>query len=417
MKLINKIKSKGITTTILFLITSPLYILLSKIMKFFTKYIKVNEKYILFVSSPDFSDNSKVLYNYYRKLKEYEDYKFIWLISRNSNHKKYKEKNTKFIKENSFYHRGKNLKAIYYISKCKLIFFTHSSPFESMKKKKEQIIINLWHGCGYKNTQNKGKPYIERYPFDYALVPGKIFVETKSKMWGCSKDRVVDIGYPRYNLFYMQDNNAEKIINEMKKNNKLVMWMPTFRKTGNNYYPEESIKEEYELPLLKSDQDLTNLNKICKKYQITLLIKRHPMQVEYQCEKLKLSNIFFISNTFFEDNKIELYSLLRYTNGLITDYSSIAIDYLLLDKPIGFTLDDFESYEKTRGFAFENPKKYMPGQHIYNYDDMKSYIIDIGNNQDKYKKNRKEIIDEVHNKCNDYCQRIIEFISKITKEV
>lgn len=417
MKLLNKIKKKGIKTTILFIIIAPIYKLFSNILKLIIKYTKIDENYILFASSPDFSDNSKILYDYYRNSKEYKNHKFIWLISKNDNYKKYKEKNTKFIKENSYYHRGKTLKATYYISKCKLIFFTHSSPLESMKKKENQIVINLWHGCGYKNTQNKGKTYIERYPFDYALVPGNIFIKTKSIFWGCSKEQIINIGYPRYDLFYKKNKITEKFVEKIKNQNKLIMWMPTFRKTGNNYYPEENIPNEYELPLLKSNQDLLNLDYLCKELGITLIIKRHPMQLEYKCEKLDLSNILFIDDKYLKNNKIELYSLLKYTDGLITDYSSIAIDYILIDKPIGFTLDDFDFYKETRGFVFKDPKKYMPGQHIYDYSNIKKFIMNIGNNVDEYKEKRNNIIKDVHNPCDNYCKRIEKFINTIKKEV
>ena len=54
--------------------------------------------------------------------------------------------------------------------------------------------------------------------------------------------------------------------------------------------------------------------------------------------------------------------MLGSSDALITDYSSVYFDYLLLDKPIGFTVDDMELYIKDRGFIFNNPEEYMPGK-------------------------------------------------------
>ena len=123
------------------------------------------------------------------------------------------------------------------------------------------------------------------------------------------------------------------------------------------------------------------------------------MQITYLCEKIKLSNIHFIDQEFFQENDIDLYQFLHYTDGLITDYSSIAIDYLLLNKPIAFTLDDYENYSGTRGFVFDDPKKYMPGHHIYNFEDFKQYIFDVSEGKDIYYKDRRAIMNIVHNKC------------------
>lgn len=413
MNIIKKIKKKGLKTSLLFAVVSTIYLVSKKIFTPFFMKNKVDDKMILFSSNPDFSDNSKILYEYYKSLEKYKDYKFVWLISRNDNIKNYKEKNTIFVKSTSFYHKGICLKALYYTSIAKLIYFTHSSPFESINKKDNQLVINLWHGCGYKDTQKRDKTFIEKYPFDYALVPGKVFIDTKSSFWGCKKEMVLPIGYPRYDLFYKKNNKTSNYVDDVSGNNKLIVWMPTFRKTGSNYYPEEKVKTNYDIPLLNSEEELINLNSVCLKNNVKLCIKRHPMQLKYKSEGLKLSNIVFIDNSDLVKNNIDLYSLLKYTDALITDYSSVGIDYVLLDKPIAFTLDDFEKYSESRGFVFEDPKKYMPGHHIYCYEDILNFIISVSKGEDIYKEDRNKIMDDIHNKCDNYCERVVNSINSL----
>ena len=414
MMIINKIKRKGILNTIGYVLCTPIYKVTKLIFIIFLKKTKVDNRMILFVSEPDFSDNAKEIYNYYKNNKKYSDYKFIWFIKNNL--KVNNADNTIFIKSISKFHNGRTLKALYYTSKCGLILFTHSSPFTDISRKHNQLIINLWHGCGYKNTQKKEKTYIQKYPFDYALVPGNIFVDTKSSFWGCNKNQILTIGYPRYDLLKRSNEVTAKYVKKIKNKNKLILWMPTFRNTGNGYFPEENIKKSFDMPLLDSLKELDDLNDICKKLNILLCVKRHPMQLKYSCEKKIYSNIIFIDNNTLVENKIDLYSLLKYTDALITDYSSVAIDYLLLNKPIAFTLEDFENYSKTRGFVFDNPKKYMPGHHIYNFKDMEKYIEDIGNDKDLYKEDRQVIMNEVHNPCDNYCERIVNKIEEIMEE-
>lgn len=421
MKLIeqvkNKIKEKGLIFTIVFATNSLIYSFLSKVLYSIAKKNKLKNIYV-FYSLPDFSDNAKELYNYYMNNKEYNNYKFIWLVSEPKKFKNIKKSRTKFIKDKSKFHSGKTLKTLWYTSIAKIMFYTHMCPIASLKKykRKNQLVVNLWHGCGYKKIENKTLKRRTEVLFDYVLVPGHIFIKTKADFFKCKPSQILDIGYPRYDLFLKENLNTIGFIKNMIQNSKLILWMPTFRNTGKGYYPEEQIKEIFDLPLLNSKEELFKLNDICKKKNIILWIKRHPMQISYECEKETLSNIMFIDNKTLIKENIDLYSLLKYTDGLITDYSSVAIDYLLLNKPIAFTLDDFEEYSKSRGFVFKNPKKYMPGHHIYNFEDMKKYIEDIGNDKDLYKEDRQAIMNEVHNPCDNYCERIVNKIEEIMEE-
>lgn len=411
-KIKNKIKERGIIYIVLTLIYKFIKVFYCRLLHF----TKINKKIIVFTSKPDFSDNSKYLYEYIRKNDKNSNYKYVWLVSKDWEKSKNQNHNTVYVKLDSKYHADRSLRALYYISKAKLLFFTHQSPMKEIKKKQGQIIINLWHGCGYKSSEIKDYKWIDKNPMDYALVPGKIFIETKTQFWNCQKNQILPIGYPRYNCFLENNEQTKKKIEKICNDNKLIIWMPTFRKTERGIFPEEKNIQNYDLPILSSDKEMSELNKICSQTKIVLCVKRHPFQLRYKCENNKFSNIIFIDNNTLLKEDIDLYSLLKYTDGLITDYSSVAIDYLLLNKPIAFTLDDFEEYSKARGFVFKDPKKYMPGHHIYNFKDMKEYIEDVGKNKDLYKKDRQNIMNEVHNPCDDYCERIIKKIKELKEE-
>jgi CDP-glycerol glycerophosphotransferase (TagB/SpsB family) len=43
---------------------------------------------------------------------------------------------------------------------------------------------------------------------------------------------------------------------------------------------------------------------------------------------------------------VPLYGLLGASSGLVTDYSSVWVDYLLLDRPIAFLVNDRDSYHR-----------------------------------------------------------------------
>ena len=194
--------------------------------------------------------------------------------------------------------------------------------------------------------------------------------------------------------------------------------MPTFRKAGVGKMIESKInlREGYDFPLMKSERDISLLNSFCLEHNLLLLIKRHPYQVRYMAEDKKFSNIIFICNNDLIERNIDLYSLLRYTDALISDYSSVSIDFLLLNKPIAFSLDDYEQYKNKRGFVFDNPLEYMPGHHLYNFDDLKSFLLDVAEGKDPYADDRKKIMPLVHNPCDNYCERIWNKILELSVE-
>lgn len=404
---IESIKKRGIFRTSIFIFITIIYYLFRILFNIVLKYSKINNSYVVFYTKPDYSDNGKILYEYMTQNKNKYNYNYFWIVESSKDFRN--KKNTLFLKNKSKFHSGLPLRTLYYLSKSKYILYTHISPFNNMKKKKGQYIVNLWHGCGYKNEVKSNKKYIDKNYFDIVLVPGDIFIKTKSKFFGCDEKKILPIGYPRYDILLKDNKSTEEFVKKIKKNNKLILWLPTFRKSVDGYF-SDMMENIYDIPLLSCDNELININEFCKENNILLIIKRHPFQIKYQAEQLAFSNINFIDDNFLKSNKIELYSLLRYSDALVTDYSSVAIDYILLDKPIGFLLGDFENYAKTRGFVFENPLEYMPGYHIYNLDDFKNMISDVSKNNDKYIKNRHDIKNKMHNSSDNYCEKIIKKI-------
>lgn len=126
-----------------------------------------------------------------------------------------------------------------------------------------------------------------------------------------------------------------------------------------------------------------------------------------------LTNIVYLENQDLEDNGLQLYEFINCSDALISDYSSVAIDYLLLNRPIGFTLDDYDAYTESRGWVFEDPLEYMPGEHIYNVQQFEQFVLDIRNGKDDYENQRKAILAKTHNVTDNYCKRVLDYF-KIT---
>lgn len=378
--------------------------------EFYRLVIHTDEDVICFESSPDFSDNSWALFKHMVDNGYNKKYRLYW-IADNYNETIEQLENVYIVLRKDY------IGAVKLLYKSKFVFYTHGMT-GLIRIKADQTIVNLWHGCGYKASRNKNvqkkKISLKRLlnsskmNFDYVLVPGEAFVKTKSVFFNCEEERVLPIGYPRYDLLSSSCPRWTELREEWKiGNNKCIFWMPTYRKTGDNSYKENNMTNQYWLPLLRSDKELSKLNDYCVLHHIKLIIKKHRLQSVFLKNEKQLSNIVFIDDSDLEKHKVQLYEILQFSDALITDYSSIAVDYLLLDKPIAFTLDDYEEYASNRGFVFDDAKKYMPGHHVIDLDGIGNFFADVRDDIDKYKKAREEVLPVLQNKCDGYSSRVL----------
>ena len=77
---------------------------------------------------------------------------------------------------------------------------------------------------------------------------------------------------------------------------------------------------------------------------VVVILKIHPMQAEKNIFKKKLSHIIFVQDKDLVKWGLQLYQIVGKTDALLTDYSSISTDYILLDKPMGFVIYDIDNY-------------------------------------------------------------------------
>lgn len=364
------------------------------------------DRYIVMESRPDFSDNARALYEYMIENGYNKKYHITWLVNDPKRYRKYRTKNVKFVRKFGRFHRRRTIRAFYHTLRAKYVVFTHACRWVAQKNE-NQIYINLWHGCGYKSS--RGEEGLTNI-FDYCLVPGDVFVETKMEFFGCPKEKIIPIGYPRYNQLKKDNPKVDELFNHLNpKATKNILWMPTFRESRQLLYYKDPIPSIIGFPLMRSVLDFEKLDEISREANVNLIIKWHRNAGGCSGDKQESTNVFYLDNKDLEENDIQLYELIAKTDALITDFSSVAIDYLLLDRPIGFTMDDYEDYKNTRGFVFEDPKKYMPGTYLYDLDGLKTFLCDVAAGKDEFAQNRKEIMGETHNITDDYCQRILEY--------
>lgn len=372
-------------------------------------FIPVNDSVIVFRSKPDYSDNARALADYLVDNGYTMKYRVYFDVVDVNVHKGKKD-NIIFVSTRAK-HGIYKLRSIYLLFTAKYLMSTHEMiVFRKKFLQKNQMAVRLWHGCGYKD--NYRIEHIRN--FDVALVPGELFVKTKSLFWNVDEKYILPIGYPRYDWLREVDSTAQQLIESLKKqpNSKVVLWMPTFRVDNSGRYPQSNSITQF--PILGNDnKQWEKLDEICIRNNIVLLVKLHPYQRSYGIPFDSFVNIAEIDNQFFERVDLPLYKFIALTNALISDYSSVAVDYLVVNRPIAFTLDDYDEYKNTRGFVFENPRAYMPGHHLYTFADLEKFLIDVSNDKDPYKSQREQMYKEAICRSDNYCKSVLDTLGII----
>lgn len=366
---------------------------------------------ILFETNDDFTDNSRALFDYMVENGYNKKYELVWLVHEPEKYRKYETENVKFIRNFKKGSAIRRAEAYRYALTSTFIFYTQAFNWIGMARK-EQTFVNLWHGCGYKANKKNRKVF-----FDYCLVPGEVFIKTKMEFFGCSSKKLLTLGYPRYDMMLRGSETAtkykEKLLKDTKSD-KLILWMPTYRHASSERLNEETLNNEFNIPIIDDARRLLELNDFCRENHLLIVIKKHYLQIPYDFGENVLTNIIYLENKDLSAENLQLYEFINCADALVSDYSSVAIDYLLLDRPLCFTLDDYEAYTESRGWVFEDPLEYMPGEHVYDMDGFRGFLTHVKNGVDDYKEQREAVRAKTHNACDNYCQRVLDYFN-ITK--
>lgn len=397
MQIIQYLRANGFKRAIEVLWKYKIEIVLEKIINIFTKNKPLQNK-IVIESHNDFDCNGGAFYNYLVDNGYNKKYKIVWLVR-----KKVEKKLPKNVESVPLY--GPSIRKAYHM--CTAKYFTYDC--EGGKKiRQDQIIVYCSHGAGgLKNV--KGKILIPD-DVNYILVQSERYAPIQANQWSVSLDnkRLVSIGYPSHDVFFDDNfNEIEKITKDKFK--KIILWMPTFRK-GGGFNRNDSLKEQkLGIPLIESLEEYTSLNDKLKKMDILLIIKIHPKQDLSNLGIKKLSNIIVLTANDVKKLNVDNYRLMKCTDALISDYSGAAYDYLQLNKPIAYVLDDMNEYKI--GFVVDDIHKLIAGQEIYNIEDMMKFIKDVSDENDIYKDKREEIKNYIY-EFNDgnSCERLAKLL-------
>ena len=292
----------------------------------------------------------------------------------------------------------KMISDMYHIATSKVcISDGYNIPTSSLKHKKGLEIIQIWHAMGAikkfgyqvldKEEGSSSKvAKIMKMHANYSLVSctSKATREFFVEAFNTDRDKIKVLGMPRIDYILGKNNSInEKIEKILQENPKLklkknILYVPTFRKN-------EKI-------------DLSDLINKVDEEKYNLIIRLHPL------DETEVDNKYIV-------NKCSTTDLLKIADYVITDYSAIAFETAILNKPLYFYVFDIDKYEGNRGLNIDLLKE-MKSCSSKNIDK----IIDIIENKEyDYDELRKFKERYVETADTNNTTRIVEYIIKILK--
>lgn len=332
-----------------------------------------------------YKDNGRYLYEYIINNPTY-GIRAIWISPDKTSvteAQKYGEAYTKY-----------SLRGIYYSLVAKVYGFSGSLQDINFFTSKNAVALNLWHGIPIKkiwfdtvnlkhlrkyfeDTQNIFKKiWIRiRYPifyvkYDFVLAPSKYIADYSFKSaFRVQDENIIIAEYPR--VSYLKEC---KLLEEYQQYSKVFLYVPTWRDDGRDF-------------LEQAQFDFEHLNNLMREYNAVFLMKLH------YATKIDI-NLSSFENIILLPSNMEPLQLMKTADCLITDYSSIYLDYLVLDRPIIHFCFDLDEYVKTSRELYFDYTDVLAGSKVTSYNELYHEVFNILDGKDNSSIYRQRLKDK-----------------------
>jgi len=364
---------------ILVIIENLIAYLLSKVLRYFPRKTNL----WVFGASGGFRDNPK--YFFYEVAENHPEIIPVWISSNKIDCNILKSQGM-----HVFY--WKSLKGLFYSLRAKVYIVDHTTSDINRFLCGGAYYVNLWHGSSVKRVrwQNtdffvktfklrdesemrtsfwfKMRNYIALFSKpDLCITPSTIQLkEFFAPMMDIPEDSCVVAVFPRSRLMiegkeaslrFIKKHEAREtmdFVERIQSYRKTYIYMPTWRDDGRDFIEQAGI-------------DWQKLNDVMMETHSLFILKLHPYTL------LDLDGLSQYSNICLYPNNSDVYTVLPFIDCLITDYSSIYTDFLMMNKEVILFIFDYKNYVRKSNWT-EDYDKYYLGKRTYNFDQLMKTI-------------------------------------------
>ncbi len=349
--------------------------------------IRLEKVNVLFCSFPDFSSNAKALFEFMRK-KYGNKMNLAWACYDEFIY-------NKLLNDGISVYKIGSSSYFDFVKTVDIFFTTHANV--TGDKPDKAIYVELWHGVSSKHigflSDNMSHSDYEWYSelkrkINYFIVPSDFWRVIFSARFNVKYNRTLALGYPKLDFFVSSGakKKLKKVLGESVNNKKIIYYMPTFR-SGCNREDNSHVNSFNVLNLKKYDEKC--LLDYLEKNNYLLCIKKHPSE-EHDVVRLDSPFIKVIDEDMLRDSNITINEILDAADLLITDYSSLGLEFVFLDKPVIYLTTDLAEYKLNRGITFGDFDFWTCGFKVDDINGLLKSVDDCFSKDYKYKERMKE---------------------------
>ena len=251
---------------------------------------------------------------------------------------------------------------------ARCVFVTHGL-YGNPRPAAGKPIVNLWHGDGPKREGGRGEGGRSTLPATYLVSSSAVFAGYRARELGTPSTGILLHGLPRQQQLLQPLPVGALEYLGIDQSRPFVVWLPTYRvSTGTGLVggwtdgSTSDLSDRFEAPL----RELVRAG-------VQVVVKKHPLDAI----QIQLVDLITVTDAMIAEAGTTLYSLLGTSDGLITDFSSVWVDYLVLDRPIAFLAPDEEKYTESRGLFPSNVMDNLPGLKLVSNENIRSFVNDV----------------------------------------
>jgi CDP-glycerol glycerophosphotransferase (TagB/SpsB family) len=251
--------------------------------------------------------------------------------------------------------RARSARGVWAYVRARAVVHTHG-VYEAPRRSRRKVFVNVWHGMPVKRLDSR--PLIAVRQTDVFTATSEVHAEHMTQSWGLARDQIALTGLPRNDRMLRASSSPRPLeLEEVTQGSPLVLWLPTYRQsvTGDIRLDGHEFGNDFEFP----GADAQTVSALARRCGVHVIAKLHPMSPVGRLGEYDGLSVWDESS--LRAHGLTLYELLGHADVLVTDHSSVWVDFLLLDRPVVFSIADLAEYSRTRGHYFQPLAEHLPG--------------------------------------------------------
>jgi CDP-glycerol glycerophosphotransferase (TagB/SpsB family) len=266
------------------------------------------------------------------------------------------------------------------------VFYTHGALFNYAPPKRK-LVVNLWHGMPIKKIW-RGVPGSQLPMSTFLISTSPFFSDVLMRASGFGPERLLATGLPRNDLLTVERPESTAGAARLRgQADRLIFFMPTYRSSVRGFLTQDGTETSTILGLSQSDADRLKRNR-CR-----MIVKPHPMSINAGKRFTDDAQWAMIDEDILFQEGLGLYELLGQADLLVTDVSSVYVDFLITGRPQILYFPDKERYEETRGLLLQPLGDYAPGPIAQSYDELEKSLDVWMSGEDLWRERRRRLGD------------------------